>query len=106
MVEGPDPVPCRISKVLLLKSKTLTPQDQGDITWVYTNLSIHTRVYDTDVKGKTERGIHTGKQTCLPLKHLQSRLGKCTLIFVLKENLSQFLKIAPVQISLRSQRIL
>ena len=85
MVEGPDPVPCRISKVLLLKSKTLTPQDQGDITWVYTNLSIHTRVYDTDVKGKTERGIHTGKQTCLPLKHLQSRLGKCTLILSSKK---------------------
>ena len=105
MVEGPDPVPCRISKVLLLKSKTLTPQDQGDITWVYTNLSIHTRVYDTDVKGKTERGIHT--KTDLPASQASTKqIREMYSDFVLKENLSQFLKIAPVQISLRSQRIL
>lgn len=65
--------------------------------WTHTNLPIHTRVCDVDMKRETEREIHTGKQTPpafeASTKHTRERYSDS----VLREKLCHCLKVASVQ---------
>ena len=72
---------------------------------VYKPINTHTCVRHRREGKDRERNPHW--KTDLPASQASTKqIREIYSDFVLKENLSQFLKIAPVQISLRSQRIL
>ena len=65
--------------------------------WMHTNLPIHTRVCDVDMKRETERQIHTGKQTLPAFEASTKHIREMYSDFVLKEKLCHFLKVASVK---------